>query len=304
MELAFSTNGMTLSLMGVLLLTTALILWFRYWLGHWNIASLQQRHLADPSRQAMRGRNKYTEVDAFRWTGTFLRFGLLSSTFIILVALNWTEEDRVVYIPDDALSLGADIEIEVPRSNEPPPPPPPPPPPVIQEVPDDIRLAEDQPEFMDQSIDKETQVFAPPPEAVKAAPPPPPPPPQPPKEEEIFVVAEDMPRFPGCENLPSKKEKETCASQKLLEFIYANIQYPAIARENGVDGTVVVAFVVEKDGTVADIRLLRDIGAGCGDEAQRVVKLMNTMPERWMPGKQRGKPVRVQYNLPVKFVLR
>lgn len=304
MELAFSTNGLTLSLLGVVLLIAGLILWLRHYLGHWDITRLQQRHQAAPSRQALTGRNKYTEVDAFRWTGTFLRFGLLSSTFIILVALNWTEEDREIYIPEDAMSFGEDIEIEVPRSDEPPPPPPPPPPPVIQEVPEDILLAEDQPEFVDQSIDRETKVFAPTPEPTRPGPPPPPPPPPPPKEEEIFVVAEDMPRFPGCEDLPSKKEKEQCAGQKLLEFIYANIQYPAVARENGVEGTVVVAFVVEKDGSVADIKLLRDIGAGCGDEAQRVVKLMNAMPERWIPGKQRGKAVRVQYNLPVKFVLR
>ncbi len=161
-------------------------------------------------------------------------------------------------------------------------------------------LDEEQPSFVDQSIDRETNVFAPEHQENKA--PPPPPPPQ--KEEEIFVIAEDMPRFPGCEDLNTKKDKEECARRKLLEYIYANIQYPAIARENDVGGTVVIAFVVEKSGEVKDAKLIRDIGGGCGDEALRVVTLMNTRNGAWMPGKQRGKPVRVQFNLPIKFQLK
>ena len=112
-----------------------------------------------------------------------------------------------------------------------------------------------------------------------------------------------MPRFPGCEDKGSKAEKDQCAQKKLLEFIYKNIKYPAIARENGVEGTVVVQFVVEKDGKVTDAKVVRDIGAQCGAEALRVVELMNTKGLRWTPGKQRGNAVRVQFNLPVKFKL-
>lgn len=112
-----------------------------------------------------------------------------------------------------------------------------------------------------------------------------------------------MPRFPGCEDQGSEEEKKNCAAQELLKFIYKNIKYPAIARENGVEGTVVVTFVVEKDGTVTDVKVVRDIGAQCGEEALRVVNLMNTENLRWTPGKQRGRPVRVQFNLPVKFKL-
>ena len=66
---------------------------------------------------------------------------------------------------------------------------------------------------------------------------------------------------------------------------------------------VVVRFVVEKDGSITDAQVVRDIGAGCGDEAMRVVSMMNGMGEKWTPGKQRGRPVRVQFNLPVKFQL-
>lgn len=113
-----------------------------------------------------------------------------------------------------------------------------------------------------------------------------------------------MPRFPGCENeAGDNNAKKACADKKMLEFIYKNIKYPAIARENGVEGTCVIRFVVEKDGSIKDPQIVRDIGAGCGDESLRVVQLMNTMGEKWTPGKQRGRSVRVQFNLPVKFKL-
>ena len=112
-----------------------------------------------------------------------------------------------------------------------------------------------------------------------------------------------MPRFPGCEDLSTKEERKQCADKKMLEFIYKNIKYPAIARENGVEGTVVVQFVVEKDGTVKDAKVVRDIGAQCGQEAMRVVNMMNEQNIKWIPGKQRGRSVRVQFNLPVKFRL-
>ena len=88
-----------------------------------------------------------------------------------------------------------------------------------------------------------------------------------------------------------------------MKFIYQHIQYPAIARENGVFGTVVVQFIVEKDGTVKDAKVVRDIGGQCGAETLRVVHLMNAKGIKWTPGKQRGTPVRVQFNLPVKFKL-
>ena len=82
-----------------------------------------------------------------------------------------------------------------------------------------------------------------------------------------------------------------------------NIRYPSIARENGVQGTVVVTFVIEKDGRVSNARVVRDIGAQCGQEALRVVELMQDQNILWAPGKMYGSPVRVQFNLPVKFKL-
>lgn len=123
--------------------------------------------------------------------------------------------------------------------------------------------------------------------------------------EEIFKVVEEMPRFPApeCENLSTMQEKKQCADRKMLEFIYKNIKYPAIARENGVEGTVVIQFVVDTDGSINDAKVVRDIGAQCGQEALRVVNLMNEEGLSWVPGRQRGRAVKVQFNLPVKFRL-
>lgn len=112
-----------------------------------------------------------------------------------------------------------------------------------------------------------------------------------------------MPRFPGCDDLPTNKEKDKCAQDKLLAYMYENIKYPVIARENNVEGLVVIQFVVEKNGTISNARVAKDIGAGCGKEALRVVEMMNNMPTKWSPGKQRGRPVKVEFTLPVRFRL-
>jgi protein TonB len=85
----------------------------------------------------------------------------------------------------------------------------------------------------------------------------------------------------------------------LYSYLGNNIKYPVMAKESGIQGKVYVTFVVERDGSITDVKVLRGIGGGCDEEAVRVVA---SMP-RWKPGKQRGKPVRVQYNLPVRFTL-
>ena len=105
-------------------------------------------------------------------------------------------------------------------------------------------------------------------------------------DQQIFMVVESMPKFPGGE-------------VALHKYLAENIRYPEMAKESGIQGRVFVTFVIEKDGSVTDVKVLRGIGGGCDEEAVRVVK---NMP-KWTPGKQRGKPVRVQFNLPVKFTL-
>ncbi len=105
-------------------------------------------------------------------------------------------------------------------------------------------------------------------------------------EQEIFQIVEEMPTFPGGE-------------AKLMEYVAKNIKYPQIARETGIQGRVFVGFVVEPDGSISNVKLLRGIGGGCDEEAMRVIK---SLP-KWKPGKQRGKAVRVSYQIPVFFKL-
>ena len=106
-------------------------------------------------------------------------------------------------------------------------------------------------------------------------------------EDEVYVFPEEYPSFPGGE-------------EALYKFIDDNLRYPEEAREVNVQGSVIIRFVVEKDGSISNAAIAREIGCGCGREALRVV---NMMP-RWKPGKQGGKPVRTEFILPVKFSLR
>jgi len=122
-------------------------------------------------------------------------------------------------------------------------------------------------------------------------------------EREIFKVVEQMPRFPGCEDKEYEKEKEDCAKSKMLEYIYNNLVYPEEASLKGIEGQVVLQFIVETDGSITDIKVVRDIGSECGQAAMEVVESWNSMPERWRPGHQRGRPVPVLYTLPIKFKL-
>jgi len=107
-----------------------------------------------------------------------------------------------------------------------------------------------------------------------------------PVQAEIFTVVEEQPSYPGGE-------------EARIGYLQQNIKYPEEAKELGIQGKVFVTFVVEVDGSITDVRVLRGIGGGCDEEAIRVVK---SMP-KWVPGKQRGVPVRVQFNLPIKFTL-
>ena len=112
--------------------------------------------------------------------------------------------------------------------------------------------------------------------------------PEPPKVEEqkVFDVVEQMPSFPG-------------GPSALFEYLSKNIKYPVVAEENGVQGRVIVTFVVERDGSITDVKVVKSVDPSLDKEAQRVVK---SMPH-WIPGKQNGSAVRVKYTVPVTFKL-
>lgn len=125
-----------------------------------------------------------------------------------------------------------------------------------------------------------------------------------PEKEEIFMRAEQMPRFPGCEHYKvSEKEKAKCAEQKLFEYIRASLKYPPQALKNNLEGEVLIKFVVDKTGNIEQTELISDPGSGMGKAALEVVDAMKDFNQKWTPGYQHGKPVSVWFVLPVRFSL-
>jgi len=304
----FEFSGMTVLgiFLALIAVIVALIFIVKSGLQSKDSEQLNEEFEAQPKVSPLVGRNKYPQLDVFKSSGTYFGVGVVSALFITLLAFNWTQFEDEVFVPEYSLDVEEDIMVEPPRTTKPPPPPPPPPPPVIEEVPEELVEEENEPVFEDQTVEIEEKVNTPPPPKPKKAAPPPPPPPPPPKKkvQEIFKAVEEMPRFPGCENeAPGKGKLDKCSEKALLKFIYKYIEYPTIARETGLEGRAIIQFVVDTDGSISGAKVLRDIGGGCGDEAVRVINLMNKKGKKWKAGRQQGQSVRVQYILPVKFQL-
>lgn len=302
MEIALNASQLLFALIAVAAVLIGVIFFMKYYIKSRAASKDFASSYEEKDRiDQLKARTKYPEVDGLGYSNTFLNFGLAAAILVSILVLNYTEYEKNVTIHDVDWDIDDEFVIEPPRTQEPPPPPPPPPPPKIEEVSEEILEEEDQDLFKDQTIFEDTEVAEV--EVKEEAPPPPPPPPK--KEEKtIFRRAEQMPRFPGCEDINgTNEEKYECAQQKLLQFVYSNIRYPTIAKETQTEGTVYAQFVVTDEGDITDIKILRDPGAGLGDEAKRVVEKMKTMPQKWTPGRQRGKPVSVMFNLPIKFQL-
>lgn len=122
-------------------------------------------------------------------------------------------------------------------------------------------------------------------------------------EETVLQYAEEMPRFPGCEEITDGKERSLCYTNKLYEFIYSTIRYPEADKLNKVEGTCIVQFTIGVDGSISDIKVLRAPSESMRAEVMRMMKVMSDLPDRWIPGRNAGKPVAVRFTLPVKFVL-
>ncbi len=218
---------------------------------------------------------KTPKADIERKRISLIIIGLLFATALVLVAFEWKSyETQVKDLGELELDL---IEEEIiPISQQKPPPPPPPPAPTtVIEIVEDEKEIEEELVIEDLEIDEHTEIeFIP--EAKEEV-----------EEEKIFTIVEQMPSFPGGESA-------------MMKYLANNIKYPPIAKDAGIEGTVYVTFVVDENGNVRDVKVLRSIGGGTDEEAIRVVE---NMP-KWSPGKQRGKAVKVQYNLPIRFTLR
>ncbi|MBQ3998348.1 MAG: energy transducer TonB [Paludibacteraceae bacterium] len=208
----------------------------------------------------------------------YVLMGLIFVLSLCYVALEWTEREVTKY-EETNTDLFFEEEIEIQQTSQETPPPPPPP--AVQEV-EVLNVVEDNVETESIEVntedDKEVEVvIAAPVEA----------PVEEEEEEVVFVIVESMPEFPG-------------GQQALFKYLSDNIKYPVIAQENGIQGRVICQFTVNKDGSIVDIEVVRSGGDPSLDkEAVRVIK---SMP-KWKPGKQRGKPVRVKYTVPVSFKL-
>ncbi len=238
----------------------------------------------------------------------YLKIGFVVAISMSIMAFNWTSTKK----PLELLPQIMEDDIDIPIVRTPPQQKKPlPPPPKVTAV---ENLIKEAPEFIEQplpepivskivaeplpapDIDRPIPLPAPQPKVVPVLPPVE----KEKKIKEIWDVVEEMPRFPGCEDAGlGKDEKKACSDKAMLSFLYKHIKYPAIAKETTIEGTVVISFIVEKDGSISNAEILRDIGGGCGRESLRVVKKM----PQWIPGRQRHQTVRVQYRLPVKFRL-
>jgi protein TonB len=119
----------------------------------------------------------------------------------------------------------------------------------------------------------------------------------------VYKVVEEMPMFPGCDASLDYHELKQCADKKMLAFVYGTLNYPEDALEDGIEGMAVVSFIVEKDGRMTSIKCTRPVCPSIKSESLYIVDVMALDLEPWRPGKQDGKHVRVQFNLPIKFRL-
>ena len=172
------------------------------------------------------------------------------------------------------------------REVAPPPPPPPPPPEVIEVVEDDVELEEEL-EIESTETDETEEV-----EVIEM------------EEEESdeilnFAIVESVPVFPGCEGAKNNDERTACFNSQIRKFIAKNYKFPEMARQMGLQGKVYVNFVIEKNGKISNIEVVRGVDPLLDDEAVRVVKKLPKL----QPAKQRGRPVRSRFTLPFNLKL-
>jgi protein TonB len=212
---------------------------------------------------------------------TYFLMGLVLAVALILMAMEWSTELRK--LDERKLVYITAVDEDIPPTQRPPTPPPPPPPPPPPVVPESFNVV-DQP--VDTPIDLGTEpapiVDVLPPTllpnfqkspAVEA-------------DEEIFVVVEKMPEFLG-------------GVDAMMRWLGSNIRYPDAAAGNGIHGRVVCSFVIERDGSITDVQVMRGVDPALDREAVRVIRAM----PNWTPGMQRNTPVRVRFTLPVTFRL-
>ena len=211
---------------------------------------------------------------------TWLLIGYVLILAVVFVAFEWSERDKQILVAQGPVEIKFEEDMVPITQQEQKPTPPPPQAPSAEEV---LKIVENDANIEETEVatseDKgeAVQVVSTGPAVVVE---------EVVEEEQIFQVVEEMPSFPG-------------GDAECMRFLNKNIKYPTIAQENGIQGRVILQFVVNKDGSIVDVVVARSVDPYLDKEAVRVV---NMMP-KWKPGKQRGKPVRVKFTLPVTFRL-
>ena len=226
---------------------------------------------------------KSPKADLEGGIGMSILMGMIVGLAVLFVGFEWSTKDVQVVTADEGVAdIIAEEEIEITRPENTPPPPPPPPAPAVTEV---LNVVDDDVELEQQDIISseddasaaQTETFGAPvveeEEEAESA-------------QQFFTVVEKQPEFPG-------------GTAELFKYLSKAIKYPVIAQENGIQGRVVCSFVVNRDGSIVDIQVMRGVDPSLDKEAVRVI---SEMP-KWKPGEQRGKPVRVRFILPVQFRL-
>ncbi|MBW6497139.1 MAG: TonB family protein [Bacteroidales bacterium] len=211
-----------------------------------------------------------------RFKGTFFQIGLILSLAFIFFAFQWKTFNRYEKILPHGTVISPDVDL-IPVTI---PKPPPPPPTDLAQI--DIVKNDDPVDVPDLVINTGSDILVEVPVLQQL----PPKPEEPADPYQIFIAVEKMPEFPG-------------GGRALIEYLSKNVKYPRLAQEAGIRGTVYVGFVVEPDGSISNLKVLRGIGGGCDEEAIRV---FSTMP-RWQPGMQSGRAVRVSFSASITFRL-
>ncbi|ALM08913.1 energy transducer TonB [Sediminicola sp. YIK13] len=229
---------------------------------------------------------KNPKADLTKNSGMYFVIGLAVVMLIIWRALEWkTYDEQTTY--DVSMNVEDMLDEEVPMTEQiktPPPPPPPAAPEIITVVEDEVEVEETVIKSTETS--QEEEIIEVDDIAVEDV------------EEDIdvpFAVIEDVPVFPGCEN---EKDKRACFNDMMQQHIRKNFRYPEIAQEMGVQGRVSVMFVIQKDGSIGNVRM-RGPDQNLEKEAERIISKL----PRMTPGKQRGRAVRVPFSIPITFKL-
>ena len=237
----------------------------------------------------------------------FLKIGFIASLAFCFMAFNYTSySERILavpsYEPDE--DIGEVIPPRIPKEKKvlPPPKPTLDLSPLVEDLPDPVFTDELPPEPVDATPTADAVESTEDPVTVPTATPAPKveliaPPAE--EEEGPVIFAERMPVMIGCDLDLSESDRRVCTQKLMLEHIYDKLTYPSMARETGIEGTVVVSVVIDKAGDISTTEIVKDIGGGCGPEVKKVVSSLG----KFHPGRQNGKPVSVIYRIPVKFTL-